>query len=46
MILVSDIFQLRFGKAKEVRSLWKKGARIERKLGFEPSRCMFDLTSP
>ena len=46
MILVRDVFQLHFGKAKEVKSLWKKGARIEKKLGFEPSRCMFDLTGP
>lgn len=44
MILVRDVFQLRFGKAKEAKTLWKEGAQIEKRLGYEPSRCMFDLT--
>jgi hypothetical protein len=44
MILVRDVFRLRFGKAKEAKALWKEGAQIESKLGHEPSRCMVDLT--
>jgi len=43
MILVRDVFQLKFGKAKAAKALWKKGNVINRKLGYGPSRAMVDL---
>ncbi len=44
MILVRDVFQLKFGKAKEAKALWKKGVAINRKLGYGPGRALVDLT--
>ena len=46
MILVRDVFQLKFGKAKEAKALWKEGAAIEKKYGYGPSRASVDLTGP
>jgi hypothetical protein len=46
MILVRDVFQLKFGKAKEAKELWKEGAKIESKYGYGPGRAMTDLTGP
>lgn len=43
MILVRDVFQLRFGKAREAKALWKKGAAINKRLGYGPGRGMADL---
>jgi hypothetical protein len=43
MILVRDVFQLKFGKAKNAKALWKKGNAINRKLGYGPGRGMVDL---
>jgi hypothetical protein len=34
MILVRDVFRLKFGKAKEARALLKEGMRISKKAGF------------
>jgi hypothetical protein len=45
MILVRDVFQLRFGKAREAKALWKKGAAISKKLGYGPGRGMVDLVA-
>jgi hypothetical protein len=44
MILVRDVFQLKFGKAKEAKELWKEGSKIEEKYGYGPSRVLTDLT--
>lgn len=46
MILVRDVFQLKFGKAKEAKALWKEGAAIERNFGYGPSRASVDLSGP
>ena len=46
MILVRDIFQLKFGKAKDAKALWKQGAALEKKYGNAPSRLLTDLTGP
>jgi hypothetical protein len=46
MILVRDVFQLRFGKAKEARALMKEGLRIAVKAGFTRQRQLVDLTGP
>jgi len=43
MILVRDVFQLKFGKAKDAKALWKKGNAINRKLGYGPGRATADL---
>lgn len=45
MILVRDVFQLKFGKAKEAKALWKEGAKISKKYGG-PSRAMTDAVGP
>lgn len=46
MILVRDIFQLKFGKAKEAKALAKEGGEIDKKYGYGPSRFLTDLTGP
>jgi len=44
MILVRDVFRLKFGKAKEARALMKEGLRIAAKAGFSSQRQLVDLT--
>lgn len=44
MILVRDIFHLKFGKAKEAKVLLKEGLEINKKHGFPDSRALTDLT--
>ena len=34
MILVRNVFQVKFGKAKEAIDLWKEGVEIGRRAGF------------
>ena len=46
MILVRDVFQLKFGKAKEVKALWGDVNRMMKKHGQGPSRAMVDVTGP
>jgi len=46
MILVRDVFQLKFGKAKEAKALAKEGGEIEKRHGYGPSRILTDLTGP
>lgn len=46
MILVRDIFQLKFGKAKEALALWKDGAEIIKRVGYGPERLLTDLVGP
>ena len=46
MILVRDIFQLKFGKAKDTLSLWKEGSQIIKKVGLNIDRILVDLTGP
>ncbi len=43
MILVREVFQLKFGKAKEAKAAWKEGAAILKKNNFPPSRALTDL---
>ncbi len=45
MILVREVFQLKFGKAKEAKALWKEGAAIVEKAGYAV-RALTDLTGP
>jgi len=46
MILVRDVFRLRFGKGKEARALLPQRARIMAAVGMAPSRQLVDLTGP
>ncbi len=46
MILVRDIFHLKFGKAKEALSLMKEGLAIAKTFGYVPDRLLTDLTGP
>jgi hypothetical protein len=44
MILVRDVFRLRFGAAKEARALLKQRAEIMGRAGLAPTRQLMDLT--
>lgn len=44
MILVRDIFHLKFGKAKDALNLFKEGVQIMTKNGSAPDRILTDLT--
>ena len=48
MIVVRNVFQLKFGKAREARALWKEGRALFQRLGMpmEKSRLLTDLTGP
>ncbi len=46
MILVRDVFRLKFGKAKEAKALMKEGVRLARKAGVAPNRQLIDLVGP
>lgn len=44
MILVRDIFQLKFGKAREAIATLKEGIAIMNKAGFKVDRLLTDLS--
>jgi NIPSNAP len=44
MILVRDVFQLKFGKAKEAKELIKEGKKIVASPNFKMGKAMMDLT--
>ena len=44
MILVRDIFQLKFGKARDAMNLWKKMLPLMAVSGHTPDRLLTDLT--
>jgi hypothetical protein len=46
MVLVRDVFRLKFGRAKEAQALLKEGMRIAKKAGVPPQRRLMDLTGP
>jgi hypothetical protein len=46
MILVRDIFQLKFGKAKDAKVLIKEMSELDKKFGNQASRILTDLTGP
>jgi hypothetical protein len=45
MIVVRDIFRMRFGQSREVTRLWKQGLEIVRHLGYhrEETRLLTDV---
>ncbi|MGE5432266.1 MAG: hypothetical protein ACM3QX_14385 [Syntrophomonadaceae bacterium] len=44
MIVVRNVFQLKFGKAKEAIALWKEGRENLKSLGHLPDRILTDIT--
>jgi hypothetical protein len=44
MILVRDIFQLKFGKARDALAALKEGLPIMKKGGYTPERVLTDFT--
>jgi hypothetical protein len=47
MIVVRNVFQLKFGKAKDAVALWKEGREIARRTGSGATmRAMTDLVGP
>jgi hypothetical protein len=44
MILVRDVFRLRFGKAKEARDLLERGVTALRDAGYPVDRVLADVT--
>lgn len=45
MILVRDVFRLKFGKAREAIALWKEGQSLLERIGHKPDRVLTDLVS-
>ncbi len=45
MILVRDVFQLKFGQAREVKELWQDMAPLRERLGLR-HRAMTDFAGP
>jgi hypothetical protein len=43
MILVREIFQLKFGRAREAKAAWNEASAILKKHNFPPSRVLTDL---
>jgi len=46
MILVRNVFQLKFGKAREAAALIKENEALIKKHGGAPTRFLTDLTGP
>ena len=46
MIVVREVFQLKFGKAKEAKAAWKEFSTLRKKLGLPESRVLTDYTGP
>jgi hypothetical protein len=46
MILVRNVFRLKFGKAREAADLWKEGAAFIKKSGVGSTRVCTDAVAP
>jgi hypothetical protein len=46
MILVREVFQLKVGKAKEAKALFKEAAELANKYDMPVGRALTDLTGP
>jgi hypothetical protein len=44
MIVVREVFQLKFGKAKEAKAAWKDFSALRKKHGLPESRVLTDYT--
>ena len=46
MILVRNVFRLKFGKVKEAKEIWKEGLALQKKMGLDTGRILTDMTGP
>ena len=46
MIVVREVFQLKFGKAKEAKAAWKEFTSLRKKYGLPDGRALTDSTGP
>jgi hypothetical protein len=47
MILVRNVFRLKFGKAREALAVMKEGMAIQKRIGIDPQyRLLTDVTGP
>ncbi len=46
MIVVRNVFQLKFGKSREALELWKEGLGLLKQAGAGPSRVLTDSVAP
>jgi len=46
MIIVRNVFRLKFGKAKDAKAYVNDAIELNKKLGFKSVRAMMDLTGP
>lgn len=46
MIVVRNVFRLKFGAAKEVATLWSEGQALSLRLGGGVQRALVDVTGP
>lgn len=46
MIVVRNVFRLKFGKAREAKALWEEARGIFKQSGAAPFRAATDLTGP
>ena len=46
MVLVRDVFQLKFGKSKAAVDLLKQGIALEKKAGYNSQRLLTDISGP
>ena len=46
MIVVREVFQLKFGKAKEAKAAWKNFEVLRKKYALPESRVLTDYTGP
>jgi hypothetical protein len=46
VIVVRNVFRLRFGAAKEAKALWREGRAIAARHGGGPERALVDVTGP
>lgn len=47
MIVIRNVFQLKFGKAREARALMKENLAVQKRLGADASsRVLTDVTGP
>ncbi len=46
MIVVRDIFQVKFGRMKEAKELWKEGLKLVSRQSSGRPRLLTDLTGP
>lgn len=46
MIVVRNVFKIKFGKAREATQCWKEGIALTRKLGLANGRVLTDVVGP